>query len=214
VKARARDGGRRFAQVGLMKAVNAVDFIYRKRKPLSVPVGDEQAVKNGAQPFGRRADFQAEQSGEGRAEEEFAADVDEAEDDAQPPMRQAVQDAAFGDFLKCGGREREPFRAQPEKHDGSFGGRGQSFLRRVMLGPSMAIFRAEWPVQETGGGGGKDGTIVTMNMTLQFATGLVAVDADLIPAINDFVPLLVVAGHGEVHQHRRGGAGVRDTWSI
>ena len=56
-------------------------------------------------------------------------------------MRQAVQDAAFGDFLKCGGREREPFGAQPEEERGSFRGRPKPLLLGVMLGPGVARFR-------------------------------------------------------------------------
>src|SRR3989442_1331833 len=113
--------------------MDAMDLIDREYEPIGIPICDQQAgmgfdqrlarrdIESGplppypslwlnlmgrGGPWGERASiFDSEQAAQRDANQEFAANIDQAQDDPLPSVRQRMNQAALSHFLEGLGRQ-------------------------------------------------------------------------------------------------------------
>src|ERR1041385_880676 len=162
--------------------MNAMNFIDRKNKTIPLPLRDKQTLGLFAYRPVRRCIFQAEQAAQRGTNQQFAADIYEAGDDAEASVREGMDRPPLGDFLKCLRGQRQPFGVNPEDHGRSLGRAGGNFLFREMKGPFAPVLGRHGAIEQTPSGSGIDGAIPAMDELAQFLALAAAVNANGLPA--------------------------------
>src|SRR5438093_678855 len=103
--------------------MDAMDLIDGEHEPVGVPIYDQQARVGLDQrlPTGRRCTwcrdiFDSKQAAKGDANQEFAANIDQAQHDPLPSVRERMNQAALSYFLEGLGRQSQPFVAESKEH--------------------------------------------------------------------------------------------------
>ena len=189
-----RQGGRRLLQFRRLKPKDAADLIRREDEAMAVPLCHQQPVVGRARRFAERAPVQPQQVAEGDTDQQFAANIDEAQHNALPPMRQRMNRPALGHFLKRRRGQREPFSVDAEEQGGMPGWAGELLFLREMLGPRAAVFRQQRTVKQLNAGFGINRTVAAMDDLLQLRASGIALHADFVPASPNFHRLAVRQG--------------------
>src|ERR1035438_1808741 len=131
---------------------------------------------------------------EGYTDQQFAANVDEAQHRALSPMRQRMDPPALSHLLKQVGRERQPFGVDAEEQCGGFGRPQGLPSLREMLGPCPTIFRQQWTIEKLNSSLGENRTVAATDEPLQLRATGVALHTDFTPACPDVEPLVLDFG--------------------